>query len=106
MGHYEDNNGCQQPCQGKQVWDCAYQPDRLQEALKENEGNGKYNEVVVDAQFMLKNLPRSLLAVFYMSEDNRGTAVDVHGDFLRTFNLQPHAFPLLHFRTDKGFRPG
>ena len=103
MGHYDDNHGCQQSCQGRQTWDCAYEPERLEEGLKENIGNGKYNEVVVDAQFMKQNLPHSLLAVFYMAPHTREKAADVHGDFLHRFGLTAAQFPLVHFDMSNGF---
>jgi hypothetical protein len=45
MGHYDDNHGCQQSCEGRQTWDCAYEPARLEEALVGSERAGKYNEV-------------------------------------------------------------
>ena len=106
MGHYDDNHGCQEPCKGKQVWDCAYESDRLEEALKENTNSGKYNEVVVDAQFMKQNLPSSLLAVFWMNDDNHQKAIDIHGDFLRAYGLTAAKFPLLRFNPERGFSAG
>ena len=103
MGHYDDNHGCQEPCQGKQVWDCAYEKDRLEEALIENSGNTKYNEVVVDAQYMKQNLPHSLMAVFYMNPDTREKAQEAHGEFLSTYKMTNAQFPLLHFSMSQGF---
>ena len=103
MGHVDDNHGCQEPCQGRRTWDCAYEPERLQEALTTNSGNGKYNEVVVDAQFAKKNLPHSLLAVFFTNEGGRAGAADVRSNFLRAFGLTPAQFPLVRWDLQKGF---
>ena len=103
MGHYDDNHGCQQSCQGKQTWDCAYEPERLEEALTQNAGGAKYNEVVVDAQFMKQNLPHSLIAIFYMQPHTRDMASGVHGDFLRAFGLTSAQFPLVHLSMTDGF---
>ena len=76
---------------------------RLQEALTTNSGNGKYNEVVVDAQFAKKNLPHSLLAVFFTNEGGRAGAADVRSNFLRAFGLTPAQFPLVRWDLQKGF---
>ena len=104
MGHYDENHGCQGPCTGKQTWDCAFEPERLEEGLTVNSYSEKYNEVVVDAQFMKRNLPHSLLGVFYMAPHTRERAASVHADFLRAYSISAAEFPLLHFSTTEGFK--
>ena len=52
---------------------------------------------------MKKNLPHSLLAVFYMQPHTRGVAVDVRNEFLERFGLKPPDFPLVHFSLTDGF---
>lgn len=106
MGHYGDNHGCQEPCVGRRVWDCAYEPERLEEALTTNSANSKYNEVVVDAQYMKQHLPHSLMGVYWMGDAGRAGAADVHSDFLRAFSLTAKQFPLLHFDLQHGFSSG
>ena len=75
------------------------------ESLTTNLGTHKYNELVVDAQFMKQSLPHSLLAVFYMQPHTRDMAVNVRNDFLWRFkdSVTPREFPLVHFSLTDGF---
>ena len=46
VGHYDENHGCQDPCEAGRTWDCSFEPARLEEALMANWPTGKYNEHV------------------------------------------------------------
>lgn len=55
MGHVTprgaDRSGCQRQCGGgRDVFDCSYPPEMLEECLKVNSGSPKYNEIVIAAR--------------------------------------------------------
>ena len=90
---------------------CSFRDDNLSLALEANANYGfdsrfKYNEVIVDAERMKAALPRSLLGVFYMDEETREQARNIHQQFLETFNVGPGDFPLMAFSLTEGFRVG
>ena len=90
---------------------CSFRDDNLSLALEANANYGfdsrfKYNEVIVDAERMKAALPRSLLGVFYMDEETREQARNIHQQFLETFNVGRDDFPLMAFSLTEGFRVG
>lgn len=71
------------------IWNCAFRPADLEAMLRHHllHRVGQYNEVVVDTTSYARNLPGSLLAVFFLSQSVGGSgesewkARDVHRRF-------------------------
>jgi len=66
---------------------CAWRPEELQEVLSRQENAGSaYNEVVVDEQKWVQNLPSTIQAVFYLKgSDGERDAREVHSMFVEEF---------------------
>jgi len=111
MGNVGASKGCQRECDSEaRAFDCSFPPERLESALRVNADSQKYNEVVIDAQFMKANLPHSILGVFYVAHaggggESKELAVDVHAAFLSAFagQVRDADFPLMAFRAGEGF---
>ena len=66
----------------------------------------RYNEIVIDAQFMKANLPSSILGVFYQEGNTREQAAYIHNGFVTAFGLQPEQVPFMKFSSAQGFQLG
>ncbi len=106
MGHTSRTaNGCQRSCGEGRTFDCSFPPEQLQQALDVNKHTTKYNEVVIDAQRMKAQLPRSLLGVFYVvGEASRGDAAGLAAAFRAAYGLGKESFPLMAFSPEEGFQ--
>ena len=84
-------------CEGDRVWDCAYGPDRLDKMLQNDlirlgitPRNGRrlgaqYNEVIVEWQSLVRDLPDAIEAFFYADASAKDSAVNAHQQFLLNF---------------------
>ncbi len=110
--------GCRPFCQGPRydtsergAQQCSFPAEQLGTALQLNAdgvaSRFKYNEVVIDALEMKRQLPHSILAVFYMDEETKATANAVHRDFLAAFpTVSAAEVPLLQLSRTDGFQAG
>ena len=110
---YQDPNTCIPGCT-PQTWpcvaadtqsssNCAWGPNNLQQLLQQadhlNNYDG-YSEIVLDPASVERNLPSSVLAVFYQEsggDDYRRESVEVHQRFLREYQFTPRDVPLLEY---------
>ena len=104
MGHLDEP--CQDTCTPPRIWDCSFPPHQLEKALQANHGNGKYNEVVIDAQYMKRNLPRSIMGIFYMAPDTKEKAKAIHSQFVAHYGAEAADVPLLKLNLKSGFSRG
>lgn len=101
-------NGCLEQCHPPRIWECSFPQHELKACLQAQLDTGvkRNNEIVIDAQFLQRNLPHSIMAVFYMDEASHTRAASVHKHFLRVHQLDESTFPLLHLSLNEGFRIG
>ena len=61
---------------------------------------GGYNEVIFDAEAWVRNLPRTIMAVFVAkdaSEEDIETSRSVHANFLQRFGIDSDTTPLVTY---------
>ena len=57
--------------------------------------NAAYNEVVLQGDTYSRNLPRSIEAVFYIKQEQKYIAKQVHRALVKHFGMEESALPLL-----------
>mmetsp|Transcript_47401 Transcript_47401/g.106896 ORF Transcript_47401/g.106896 Transcript_47401/m.106896 type:complete len:188 (-) Transcript_47401:158-721(-) len=91
-------------CPEDKFWRCAYPADRLQLMMESHQartGRAKdHNEVVLNADVWVSNLPRTIEAIFYLQSSNdayRQRAEGVHSAFLDAYGVTAAITPLVLF---------
>ena len=85
---------------------CSYPADELGEALAaqarrfEQSGGTWHNEVVIDNLALQAELPRAILAFFFMSPTSHQVAATMHTNYLAAFNISHDLCPLVELRLD------
>ena len=98
--------GCKRwcdPARGAKNWGCAWRPEYLKSMIEQQQvlsPGGGYNEVIFDAEAWVRNLPRTIMAVFVAkdaSEEDIETSRSVHANFLQRFGIDSDTTPLVTY---------
>lgn len=76
---------------------CAWPPQYLHLMMEQQASarNAAYNEVVLEVDAYERNLPRSIEAVFYIKQEQKYIAKQVHRSLVKHFGLEESELPLL-----------
>ena len=95
--HWGEAKWCERPSPSARrgiLWGCAWRPDNLagmMETHLEREAGGShsggYNEIIMDAQSWVANLPHTIEAVFFVRPSDAARASGVRADLMRAYNL-------------------
>lgn len=107
--------GCSgQSWEGGEIWCeknvgstyCPWGPDHARDMVQQQiaQGQGRYNEVIVDAAAFEKNLPRSIQAVYYSGGGDTKVR-EVHRAIVNHFGISPSKIPLLRLDLHSGDAP-
>ena len=111
-GRSQSKHACGATCNPpSEMRACSFPPEQLEAALDANANYGfdsrfKYTELIVDAEQMKKSLPGSLLGIFYMDDDTKAHAINIHERFLNAFKISRSEFALMYLSLDEGFSEG
>lgn len=103
--------GCKRWCdpnRGTRNWGCSWAPQDLHMMIAQQkvlEPNGGYNEVIVDSASWVRNLPRTIMAVFVHKgapEADVANSKRVHAAFLREYRITDNETPLVEYDPDTG----
>ena len=98
--------GCKRwcdPARGARNWGCAWDPQHLRYMISQQKvlsPNGGYNEVILDAATWVRNLPRTIMAVFVhkgAAEADVETSRRVHASFLAEYGVTSDETPLVTY---------
>lgn len=102
----ECSPGCKrwcEPSRGVKNWGCAWHPQNLKEMIEQQKilsPAGGYNEVILDAEAWVRNLPQSIMAVFVHKNAKLADVENsrsVHANFLQRYGLTSDATPLVTY---------
>ena len=103
--------GCKRwcnPANGARNWGCAWAPEHLSMMIAQQkvlEPDGGYNEVIIDAASWVRNLPRTIMAVFVhkgAKAEDVATSKRVHADFLKEYHITDKETPLVTYDPETG----
>jgi len=76
---------------------CAWAPENLHLMMEQQSSarNAAYNEVVLAGDVYAQHLPRSIEAVFYIKQEQKYIAKQVHRALVKHFGIEESALPFL-----------
>ena len=96
------------PSRGSRNWGCSWAPAHLKDMIEQQmilEPNGGYNEVIIDSYSWVRNLPRTIMAVFvHKGAPERDVANSklVHSNFLKQYGITSNEAPLVEYNQETG----
>ena len=96
-----ESNYCDQP--GSRMYKCSWRASQLMSMMEHSDGSS-HNEVVLDSQAWVEELPSTIEAIFLVDGDDEAKVRKIHQDFMRDYGLTVEAFPLLRY-DPKGWPP-